>query len=57
MRSTRFRGMILLPTGVVMPGMNGAFLNRLLQNIRDLRYSCMSGCSDDAIAHRGILRK
>jgi len=57
MRSTRFRGMILLPTGAVMPGMIG-------RNLFEQAVAKYPGLKVvlhirlfDVIAHRGILRK
>jgi hypothetical protein len=51
-----FQGTIhLLLTDIVMPGMNGRSLATQLAAERTLRVLFMSGYTEDAIAHRGIL--
>lgn len=46
----------LLMTDVVMPGMDGAALAGRLQRTRPgLKVLYMSGYTDDAIVHRGVL--
>lgn len=46
----------LLLTDVIMPGMNGRELsNRLLESRPTLRVLFMSGYTDDAIVHQGVL--
>jgi|SRR5579871_54701 len=51
-----FSGAIhLLLTDIVMPGMNGRDLAARLTKDRQLRVLFMSGYTDNAIAHRGIL--
>jgi two-component system cell cycle sensor histidine kinase/response regulator CckA len=51
-----FQGIIhLLLTDIVMPGMNGRALAKQLAAQRTLRVLFMSGYTESAIAHRGIL--
>jgi PAS domain S-box-containing protein len=46
----------LLLTDVIMPGMNGrALANKLLKTRQSLRILFMSGYTDDAIVHQGVL--
>ena len=46
----------LLLTDIVMPGMNGTQLAKLLSAVRtDMKVVYMSGYTDDAITHRGLL--
>jgi DNA-binding response OmpR family regulator len=46
----------LLLTDVVMPGLSGATVaERLAETYPDLRVLFMSGYTDDAIAHHGVL--
>ena len=48
----------LLLTDVVMPGMNGGEMARLVQQLRpDIRVLFMSGYTDNAVLHNGELRK
>ena len=55
--SRQYEGEIqLLLTDVIMPGMNGRELsNRLLETRPKLRVLFMSGYTDDAIVHQGVL--
>lgn len=46
----------LLLTDIVMPGMNGTQLAKLLSAVRpEMKVMYMSGYTDDAITHRGLL--
>jgi CheY-like chemotaxis protein len=48
----------LLLTDVVMPGMNGGEMARLVQQLRpEIRVLFMSGYTDNAVLHNGELRK
>jgi hypothetical protein len=54
--ASQFDGEIhLLLTDVVMPGMDGHTLAQHLTEIRSLRVLFMSGYTENAVAHRGIL--
>ena len=55
--SSQYQGEIeLLLTDVIMPGMNGRELStRLLETRPNLRVLFMSGYTDDAIVHQGVL--
>jgi len=58
-RASAYAGQIdLLVTDVVMPDMNGRELSRrLVENRPNLRTLYLSGYTDDAILHRGVLQQ
>jgi CheY-like chemotaxis protein len=58
-RASAHAGQIdLLVTDVVMPDMNGRELSRRLTEMRpDLKTLYLSGYTDDAILHRGVLQE